>query len=233
MEEVFEPLIWEALVPVGFRIGPFTEDLDTALVARFAAIPVAVISDAMWRLSAGGARLRPLGKAAFCGPALTVRTAPGDNLMVHKALDLARAGDVLVIDAGGDLTNAIMGERMLAIAEAKGVVAIVINGAIRDLPALRASSVSVFAAGVTHRGPYKNGPGEVNFPIALDGMVVHAGDLVAGDDDGLVCVPHADLIEVCIEAERRAEMERVNDPLTEPRDWVDASLVRLGCLSPA
>src|SRR3546814_3234911 len=129
----------------------------------------------MARMTAGGARLRPMhAGGVMAGPALTVKTRPGDNLMVHRALDIADPGDVIVVDAGGDLTNAIIGELMLAFAEHKRLGGIVINGAIRDYAALRAGRFPVFAAGVTHRGPYKDGPGELNVPVAIDGMRAEA-----------------------------------------------------------
>ena len=125
----------------------------------------------------------------MAGPALTVKTRPGDNLMIHKALLMAEPGDVIVVDAGGDLTNALVGELMLSHAMKIGVAGVVINGAVRDYGWIRANNFPVFAAGVTHRGPYKDGPGEINVPIALGGMVIEPGDLVIGDDDGLLCVP--------------------------------------------
>ena len=125
----------------------------------------------------------------MAGPALTVKTRPGDNLMLHKALDLAEPGDVIVVDAGGDLTNAIIGEIMSGYAASRGLGGIVINGAIRDAGALRRASFPVYAAGVTHRGPYKDGPGEINVPIAIDGMVIEPGDLIVGDEDGVLVRP--------------------------------------------
>src|SRR5690606_36251902 len=125
----------------------------------------------------------------LAGPALTVRTRPGDNLMLHKAIDIAEPGDVIVVDAGGDLTNSLMGELMLTYAKRRGVAGFVIYGAIRDADAFPQVNLPVFAAGVTHRGPYKDGPGEINVPIALEGMVVHPGDLVIGDRAGVLAVP--------------------------------------------
>lgn len=219
-------------MPAGLRIKQRTPAVDDELLARLRLLPAAIISDSMSRLSAGGWRLRPIGRAAFCGNALTVRTAPGDNLFPHKALDMSHEGDVIVIDAGGDVTNAILGERMIRIAERKGVAAIVINGAVRDVTELRLSTVPVFAAGVTHRGPYKNGPGEINFPIAIDGMVIQPGDVIVGDEDGLICVPRADVAAVCLEAERRAGEEQRVHPCDESRDWIDAKLASLGCEMP-
>lgn len=97
----------------GCRVGPMPSALDATLVSALSAIPVACLSDVMMRLVSGGVGLRPVGVAALCGTAITVRVPPGDNLMVHKAIELARAGDVIVVDASGDLTNAIVGERMV------------------------------------------------------------------------------------------------------------------------
>src|SRR5713101_3199391 len=105
------------------------------------------------------------GKLA--GPAFTVKTAPGDNLLVHKALDTARPGDVIVVDAGGFADQAIIGELMMSRARQRGIAGIVIWGAIRDSAEIGAGSYPVYACGVTHRGPYKDGPGEINVPKAI------------------------------------------------------------------
>jgi regulator of RNase E activity RraA len=95
-----------------------------------------------------------------------------------------------VVDGGGDLTNALIGEIMTSFAASKKIAGMVINGSVRDAGFLRTQDFGVFAAGVTHRGPYKDGPGEINVPIALGGMVIEPGDLVMGDDDGVLCVPY-------------------------------------------
>jgi regulator of RNase E activity RraA len=218
----------------GFRVLKRTRKVDQATVDRFRSLPVANVSDVMARMVSGGSRLRPLhGGGMLAGPALTVKTRPGDNLMVHKALDIAEPGDVVVVDAGGDLTNALIGELMLAYAEKRGLAGIVINGAVRDLGYIRAGSYPVYAAGVTHRGPYKDGPGEINVPIAIDGMVVEPGDLVLGDDDGLVSVPFAHTEEIYRNAQMKHEaetkqMEAIGQGKND-RSWVDATLQRLGC----
>lgn len=168
------------------------------------------------------------------GPALTVRTRPGDNLMVHKALNMAEPGDVIVVDAAGDLTNSIVGELMLAYAASKRVAGAVIHGAVRDIAAIRAASLPVFACGVTHRGPYKDGPGEINCPIAIEGMTIEPGDLVLGDDDGVVCIPleQVDAVYEGVLATRRREagvMARIRDGSVD-RSWVDEALKARGCL---
>jgi RraA family protein len=203
--------------------------VDPTLLATFSKIPVACISDVMLRLAAGGADLRPMGAAELCGTAVTVRVPPGDNLMVHKAIDLARKGDVIVVDAGGDLTNAIIGERMVTAAMAKGIAGFVIHGAVRDVAHLRTCGFPVFAAGVTHRGPYKNGPGELNFPVAINGLVIEAGDVIVGDDDGLVAVPISDAPTIAIAAGKKADHERDTPATAGDKGWIDATLRKLGC----
>src|SRR3546814_3434814 len=129
--------------------------------------PVANVSDSMARMDSGGSELRPMHRdGKLAGPALTVRMRPGDNLMLHKAIDMAQPGDVIVCDAGGDVTNSLFGELMLAHAIVRGVAGLVINGAVRDRDAFLERNLPVYAVGVTHRGPYKDGPGEIGFPIS-------------------------------------------------------------------
>jgi len=213
----------------GFRIGKSRAKAARALIERFRRIPCANISDAMWRLTAGGPTLRPVGASAMIGTALTVRCAPGDNLMVHKAIAMAEPGDVIIVDAGGVLANAIIGERMVTVADQRGVAGFVINGAIRDYDILKSHSLPVYAAGVTHRGPYKNGPGEINYPVAIDGMVIESGDIVIGDSDGLLCIPLRDAEEICVGAEAKMAAEQNNPPRSDP-EKIDAELKRLGCV---
>ena len=219
---------------IGFSIRPVKRRVSAETAAKFRAIPTANISDCMSRMAAGGSRIRPMhSDGVLVGPAFTVKTRPGDNLMVHKALDMALPGDVIVVDAGGDLTNALFGAIMSAEAEAAGVAGLVINGAIRDAGAIRNGRLPIFAAGVTHRGPYKDGPGEINVPIALDGMVIEPGDLILGDDDGVLCIPFADT-EAVLQAARTklADEERSMTAIregTRKKAWVDQTLERLGC----
>ena len=117
---------------------------------------LANVSNSHARISAAGTRIRPMHRSGrLAGPALTVRTRPGDNLMLHKAIDMAAPGDVIVVDAGGDLTDSLMGELMLAHAIRRGVAGFVLDGAIRDSQSLHERNLPVFAAGVTHRGPHQ------------------------------------------------------------------------------
>ena len=220
---------------IGFQIAKRARKVDAETASRFLALPVANISDSMSRMTAGGARLRPMhGSGALAGPALTVKTRPGDNLMIHKALDIAEPGDVIVVDGGGDLTNALIGEMMTAHAQKRGVAGMVLNGSIRDYDSIHAGTFPVFAAGVTHRGPYKDGPGEINVAIAIDGMVIEPGDLIVGDGDGFLCIPFAQTAEVykAAKAKNDAENKQITAIRegTSDRAWVDATLKKLGVI---
>ncbi|PIB70270.1 RraA family protein [Pseudomonas sp. 2995-3] len=219
----------------GFRVCQRSKCVTTSLVSAFRTVPVANVSDSMNRMSSGGSNLRPMhAGGVMAGPAITVKCRPGDNLMLHHALDIASPGDVIVVDAGGDLTNALIGELMVAYAIKRKLGGIVINGAIRDSESIAAGSFPVFAAGVTHRGPYKDGPGEVNVPIAINGMVIEPGDLILGDSDGFVCVPitHAEDILKRASAKHAAEVQQLLDieHSKNKRDWVMESLRVKGCV---
>ena len=219
---------------VGLQILKRQRQVDARCVQAFADIPVANVSDCMTRMTAGGARLRPLHKGGrLGGPALTVKCRPGDNLMIHKALDLAVPGDIIVVDAGGDLTNSLFGELMLAYAMQRRLGGIVLNGAVRDIEVIAAGSFPLYAAGVTHRGPYKDGPGEINVPIAVDGMVIEPGDLILGDADGLLCVPYDDVEQVLAASRDKVALEHktIENIRSGKHDtsWVDARLKAIGC----
>lgn len=219
---------------IGFHVHPRLRSVSDEDILRFRALPVANVSDVMNRIAAAGATLRPMHRSGvLAGRALTVRTRPGDNLMIHKALDMAEAGDVIVVDGGGDITNALIGELMVAYAKKKGVAGFVLNGAIRDYGSISQDDFPIFAAGVTHRGPYKDGPGEVNVPIALGSLVVAPGDLVLGDDDGIVTVPvdAAEAIYSRAVAKHEAETAQLEAIAmgTNDRSWVDRTLRSLGC----
>jgi regulator of RNase E activity RraA len=219
---------------IGFRVLKRTRAVSQDVVERFAKLPVANVSDSMHRMTAGGSRLRPMHRSGgMAGVALTVKSRPGDNLMLHKAIDMAVPGDVIVCDAGGDVTNSLMGELMLAYAKRKGVAGFVLNGALRDVDAFVTTNLPTFAAGISHRGPYKDGPGEINVPIAIDGMVIEPGDLVLGDSDGFLSVPFDVVEDVYARTVAKGEAETKQmaqiEAGTNDRSWVDAALRRLGC----
>lgn len=222
------------MATIGFRILPLKRRPAKELVMKFYDIATPLISDNLNRIHAVGCDLRPYhGQGKLVGTAFTVKTRPGDNLMVHKAIDLAEPGDVIVVDAGGETKNAIIGEIMVRLAIKKGLAGFVIDGCIRDSEAVKKGSFPVFAKGVTHRGPYKDGPGEINVPVAVGGMVVHPGDIIVGDDDGLAVVPaeSAELILELATAQKQRE-EAIFASIengTIDRSWIDATLIQKGC----
>ena len=204
------------------------------LIEQFRGIPVSNLDDCMNRTAAVSAEIRPYGKKELLGTAFTVQIPEGDNLMVHKALDMAQPGDVLVVAAGGFLNRSIVGELMSHYAQLKGLAGIIIDGSIRDAEALATMDFPVYARGVSPNGPYKNGPGEINTPVSFAGQVVFPGNIVVGDGDGLLFVNPADaeqiLCEVKILMQKEAEtIELQNRTKTYPRPWVDAKLKEIDC----
>ena len=123
------------------------------------------------------------------GPACTVKVFPGDNLMVHKALDVAQPGDIVVIDACGSTMNAVLGDLICTKAKHRGIAGFIVDGLIRDLPAVLPLDFPVFARGTTALGPLHRGPGEINYPICCGGTVLHPGDMIVADTAGVVVVP--------------------------------------------
>lgn len=180
---------------------------DRALIDLFRDAPTAVISDNLDRL-AGLDGLRPFHrKGHLVGPARTVRTRPGDNMFIHKMLDLVQPGDVVVVAGEGDVSRALVGEIMKTIAERRGVAGFVIDGAIRDSSAFAASDFPCFARGVNHRGPYKDGPGALDVPVAISGNVVSPGDVVVGDEDGVVTFSSAIAADLAAAVRRQLAKE--------------------------
>ncbi|WP_424934405.1 RraA family protein [Amaricoccus macauensis] len=218
----------------GFSVVDGHERAEASMVEAFSSIPTAIISDNLNRMVAAGPTVRPMHRGgSLAGTALTVKTRPGDNLMIHKAADMVRPGDVIVVDAGGDLTNALIGELIISHARSRGCVGFVVNGAVRDMDVISANDFPVYGAGVSHRGPYKDGPGEVNIPISLDGMIIEPGDIVIGDLDGVVCIPRADATRVLELSRAQEEKERgIQQAIKQAawdRAWVDEMLKAKGC----
>jgi len=216
--------------PPGYSIEEMPRHLDPGLIARFSDVPVAVAGDCMGR-SLGAMGLKAYHenlRLSLCGPALTVQVRPGDNLMIHKALMMARSGDIIVVDGGGDLTQALIGGLMRTPARARRIGGFVIDGAIRDLVEWADGRMPVFARGHTHRGPSKEGPGRVNAPIACAGLAVLPGDLVMGDADGVICIPaheaEALLPRVQAHLQREDAIRRSNEHGTSDPERFDAVL---------
>jgi len=176
------------------RKNPSAPQASERVIAALRELPLAAISDNMHR-NVGTIGLqpyhRPTGKT-MAGTAVTARSRAGDNLTYLRALEFCRPGDVLVVDGGGDLANAAVGGILSFYAAHIGLAGVVIDGAIRDVAEIRSREFPVYARGVTHRGPYKDGPGEINVPISVGGMVVNPGDIVVGDQDGLLAMAQED-----------------------------------------
>jgi regulator of RNase E activity RraA len=182
--------------------------------SRLGDLPTANIADAMHRLGAMDARIRPMWDGArLVGAAYTVWTRPGDNAGIHEALRHAQPGDILVINGGGDESRALIGELIGGRAKSRGVVGFVIDGAVRDAPGLAEYDMPVFARALTAAGPYKDGPFVVAAPTAVGGVVVNPGDVIVGDDDGVVVVPLglADLVAQVAQAKHDDELRKRRD----------------------
>lgn len=217
----------------GFRIRLDFPRLDPDTVRGFTTFGTPDISDLLNRLYAIDPLIACLSGGPVVGLACTVRTYPGDNLMVHKALDVARADDIVVINAGVGRSNAVLGDIICTKARHRGIAGFVIDGLIRDLPDIRPLGFPVYARGTTPMGPLHRGPGEINYPVACGGVVVNPGDVIVADEAGVVVVPQGiakDLLErlrvkaesgqAYIEAVQRGEFSNA---------WVDTQLEAQGC----
>ena len=186
------------------------------IIEGFRNAPTSIISDNLGRLP-GAVGLKPYHRSGrLIGAAFTVRTRPGDNLAIHRALELVGPGDVIVVDGGGDETRALVGEIMKNIAQWRKAEGYVIDGAIRDVASFAASDFPCFARTAIHRGPYKSGPGEINVPVSIGGSVISPGDIVVGDEDGVVSFPAA-IAATVLEA-MRAQIKREEDTLLAIRE---------------
>lgn len=175
--------------------------LEQELLDAYAGVPVANIGDARERLGLLAGRVRAVWPGArVVGRALPVFCRKGENIGILAALDVAEPGDVLVVDGQGDPDRALMGELLAERARVKGVLGMVVDGAVRDVEELRQLRFPVWAVGSSPAGPYKNGPGWAGRPVAVGGVVVNRGDLVVGDGDGVVVVPAAEAERTLVDA---------------------------------
>jgi RraA family protein len=172
------------------------------------------VGDCLGRGAAMDSRIKGLSPGMkVVGPALTVKVPPTDNLMIHKALTLVKPGDVIVIDGGGDHSWALLGFLIVRTAMKLGVSGMVVDGAVRDAAEIRRVGFPLFAAGVSPNGPFKEGPGEINYPVQCGGQVVDPGDLIVADDDGVVVVKRGQA-EECIQKVKEV-VEREKKRLAE------------------
>jgi len=204
------------------------------LVNAFSEIPVANIDDCMDRVSATYAAIVPMGRKSLVGTAFTIKVAEGDNLMFHKAMDMAKKGDVIVIDAGGSVSRAIFGGLMASYCKSRGIAGIVVDGAIRDSVEISKMDYPVYARAVVANGPYKNGPGAINVPISCGGVLVYPGDIVVGDGDGVTFIRPFQAEELAqqvqtVVAKEKQIAEAISRNGTYIRPWVDDLIDNLDC----
>jgi regulator of RNase E activity RraA len=205
-------------------------------IKEFMGLPSSVVSDVMGRL-VGTTGLLPINRStvSVCGNAFTVRVRGGDNLLIHKALDMLKPGDVLIVDGEGDISRALVGEIMMNYAAIQGAIGFVIDGAVRDIDAFEERNFPCWAKGVSLRGPYKDGPGSINIPVTIGGMLVQPGDIILGDSDGVVAIPQIDALGIAQSAKEKILTEKkmiadINSG-TYSSSWVEELLKQKGGLS--
>jgi RraA family protein len=191
----------------GFRVRLDFPRPDEKLMKQLSAFETPDISDLLNRLYSVDSEITCLtgSHRRLCGPVCTVKVYPGDNLMVHKVLDVAKPGDIVVIDANGSRQYAVLGDLISTKAKHRGIAGFVVDGLIRDLPGIQELDFPVFARGTTPIGPLHRGPGEINFPICCGGRVVNPGDVLVADGSGIVVVPRNILSELVDRLERNRE----------------------------
>ncbi|MHC8944666.1 regulator of RNase E activity RraA [Advenella incenata] len=208
---------------------------DPNLVRRAARFQAAILADVGGRRGTlGGSIQSRVPGMKVAGPAFTVEVRPGDNLMFHAALAMAQPGDVIVVEGKGDLTAALCGTIMVTQAQAAGLAGFVVDGATRDTEEIAAGKFAVFSAGTNPNGPTKSLGGRINWPVTLAGTTVNPGDLIVGDDDGVVVVPQENIEEILILAEQKvqAEAKRIAQILDGNlgAPWLENALVQAGVL---
>ena len=184
---------------IGNRIFTNFERPPRELVEKFRGLPSSNINDEMNRLYCMHDYIRlqnPDTAKQLLGVAVTVKVPTGDNLFFHQALDMAQPGDIIVVDGGSCNNRSLAGEIMMRFAQTKGLAGIVVDGCLRDSDGIKKLTMPVYCKGITPQGPYKNGPGEVNAPVACGGQVVFPGDILVGDMDGVVVIRRQDAEEV-------------------------------------
>lgn len=230
-----KPISAEMFPGPGFRVKTEFNRLDSDLMEQFTEFATPDISDMLNRMYAMDPGIvRMTGNYhRLCGPACTVKVFPGDNLMVHKSLDVARPGDIVVIDAHASTMNAVLGDLVSTKSKHRGIAGFVVDGFIRDLPDILALDFPIFARGTTSIGPLHRGPGEINYPICCGGIVVNPGDVIVADGAGIVVIPQ----EIASDLVKRLRSHKASQAAylasvkrgDFSNDWVDRVLMNAGC----
>lgn len=219
----------------GFMIRTDFPRLPAELVEGFREFETADVSDVLNRLYAmDGAIRNQVNDKELLGVACTVKVYPGDNLMIHKTLDIAKPGDIVVVDCSGAMSNAVLGDLVANKAVHRGIAGFVIDGLIRDLDGIIETGLPVYARGVTPFGPLHRGPGEINTPICCGGVVVNPGDIIKADSTGIAVIPR-DFAAVIL-ARLQDNRERMAAYVASVKkgdfsnQWVDDQLRENGCV---
>lgn len=218
----------------GFRVRRKINRPSKVLIEQFVEFPTPDISDLMNRLYTMDPGIKNMtNQKNIIGPACTVKVFPGDNLMVHKALDIAHPGDIIVVDAGATSMNGIIGDLVSTKASHRGIAAFVIDGLIRDVPGIKEVEMPVYTRGITPIGPLHRGPGEINYPVCCGGIVVNPGDIICGDENGVTVVRKEfaeELLTRLVEQKNALSnyIENVRKGIFS-NQWVDSILAEHNC----
>ena len=185
---------------------------DKNLINKFKKIPASIVSDAMNRMNSMSADINPIiENVHVAGSAITVQCMVGDNIMVHKAIYIAEPGDVIVIDSKGHTHSSVWGSIMTKASKMRGIEAVVIDGAIRDINDNRKDSFPIYCKGYVPGGSQKSWGGNINMPIHCGGVSINPGDIIVGDDDGIVVVP-LDMAEIVL--------NKSLETLKKEKEWI-------------
>lgn len=187
--------------------------VEREIIEEFKKTPTTVVSDAMSRMNSMCAEIKPIIEGVnIAGSAVTVQCIAGDNLMVHKAIYVAESGDVIVVDARGYKDTSVWGSIMTKACKIRNIEAVVIDGSIRDIRENREEKYPIFCKAIVPAGSQKNWGGNINVPIQCGGVQVSPGDIIVGDDDGVVVVPRDRAKEV---------LQKAKEIIKREREWIN------------
>lgn len=191
-------------------IIPKIERADPSIIDALGAFGTASVHEALGRRGYVGPHVRPIQQGArLAGSAVTVSSHPGDNLMVHAAVELCEEGDILVVAHTAPSTHGLFGELLATSLLARGARALVTDAGVRDTAELRALGFAVWSQHISCEGTVKASPGSVNVPVVLGAQSIQPGDVICADDDGVVIVPRSEASRASEEARARVEREEV------------------------
>lgn len=210
---------------IGFRIKLQFERPEPNKVDLFRDFSTCILSDALKRFYTMDEGIVPMFEfGRMVGTAFTVKTRPGDNLLIHKSIELVQPGDVLVVDTCGCRNYSVMGDLVALCFKKKGLAGVVVDGTIRDITEIKRLGMPVFARGVVPSAGDKDGPGEINFPVVCGGLVVNPGDIIVGDEDGLVVIPKNDIDYVLQVSEKKVQSDAKRLKEIEDGNFVKPSI---------